>query len=157
LHPPISMSLPRIVPKDGTMIDNHFLAAGTEVSVSPYIFHRTNQAYGQDARTYNPNRWLNVSDDQRRQLEKHNLTFGGGSRQCIGKNISLMELSKVLPTLLRTFTFSLPSSPRNGGNHLRRDCDGSWSSNSPWNCDSTWFLDAKVSKMFNLSLWKMCS
>jgi cytochrome P450 len=145
LHPPISMSLPRIVPAGGTIIDNRFLAAGTEVSVSPYVFHRTKQAYGDDARQYKPHRWLNVSDDQRRLLEKHNLTFGGGSRQCIGKNISLMELSKVLPTLLRTFSFSITSSSQSRDNGLRRDCDGSWTRNAPWSCDSTWFLDAKVS------------
>ncbi|GES65319.1 cytochrome P450 [Aspergillus terreus] len=35
------------------------------------------------------------------------LTFGAGSRTCIGKNISLLEMSKVLPQLYRKFEFKL--------------------------------------------------
>lgn len=33
--------------------------------------------------------------------------FGGGSRTCIGKNISLLEISKLLPELIRHYTFEL--------------------------------------------------
>lgn len=32
---------------------------------------------------------------------------GAGSRTCIGKNISLLEMSKVLPHLYRKFEFKL--------------------------------------------------
>ncbi|UZJ54117.1 hypothetical protein CBS101457_003437 [Exobasidium rhododendri] len=147
LHPPISMSLPRLVPSEGAIIDGHFLAGNTQVSVSPYVFHRTTQAYGQDARQYNPHRWLNISDEKRRELERNNLTFGGGSRQCIGKNISLMELSKVIPSLLRSFSFGNPNQMRHQSSETipRRDSDGEWKTQGvPWTCDSTWFLDAKV-------------
>lgn len=37
--------------------------------------------------------------------ETRNGQFGLGSRTCIGRNISLMEISKALPQLLRQFTF----------------------------------------------------
>jgi cytochrome P450 len=33
--------------------------------------------------------------------------FGQGSRTCIGKNISLLELNKCIPRLLRQFDFEL--------------------------------------------------
>ena len=33
--------------------------------------------------------------------------FGLGSRNCIGKNISLLEISKVIPELVRHFEFEL--------------------------------------------------
>jgi len=33
--------------------------------------------------------------------------FGGGARTCIGKNISLLEISKVVPQLYRQFDFEL--------------------------------------------------
>jgi cytochrome P450 len=146
LHPPISMSLPRLVPREGAVIDGHFLAGNTQVSVSPYVFHRTRQAYGEDARQYNPQRWLNVTDAKRRELERNNLTFGGGSRQCIGKNISLMELSKVIPSMLRRFHFAIPEDVLSTATSPRRDSNGRWASQgTPWTCDSTWFLDAKVS------------
>ena len=142
LHPPISMSLPRVVPRGGAMIGDIFVPAGTHVSLSPYVFHRSRQAYGDDARTFNPARWLNPTDEERRRLERSNLAFGGGSRQCIGKNISLMELSKVLPTLLHAFAFAVPPAT---AALTQRDSDGRWVQGVPWTCDSTWFLDAKVS------------
>lgn len=33
--------------------------------------------------------------------------FGHGSRTCIGKNISMMEMSKLIPQLVRKFDFHL--------------------------------------------------
>jgi len=33
------------------------------------------------------------------------MPFGVGSRTCIGKNISLLEMSKLIPVLVRDFEF----------------------------------------------------
>ena len=82
------------------------MPAGVQVSVAPYVLHRSKAAYGDDARSYNPRRWLDVDEQKRKDLERNNLAFGGGNRQCIGKNISLMEINKILPTVLRIFTLS---------------------------------------------------
>ena len=35
------------------------------------------------------------------------LQFGAGARTCIGKNISLLEMSKLVPQVLRRFDFEL--------------------------------------------------
>jgi cytochrome P450 len=35
------------------------------------------------------------------------MAFGMGSRTCIGKNISLLEMSKLVPQLVRNFNFEL--------------------------------------------------
>lgn len=35
------------------------------------------------------------------------LQFGAGARTCIGKNISLMEIGKLVPDLIRRFHFEL--------------------------------------------------
>lgn len=35
------------------------------------------------------------------------MPFGAGSRTCIGKNISLLEMSKLIPVLVRDFDFEL--------------------------------------------------
>ena len=39
--------------------------------------------------------------------------FGAGHRSCLGKNISLLEIYKVVPTLLRRFDVSPPFQFRN--------------------------------------------
>jgi hypothetical protein len=43
------------------------------------------------------------------QVDQKNLStqFGAGSRTCIGKNIALLEISKLLPELIRRFDFLL--------------------------------------------------
>jgi cytochrome P450 len=38
-------------------------------------------------------------------MEQNLTPFGLGSRTCIGKNISLLELNKVVPVLVRDFDF----------------------------------------------------
>ena len=38
--------------------------------------------------------------------------FGLGSRTCLGKHISILEMSKVIPRLVRDFDFELASPER---------------------------------------------
>ena len=40
-------------------------------------------------------------------MEKSWIPFGMGSRTCIGKHISLLEISKLIPTVVRKFDFEL--------------------------------------------------
>lgn len=35
----------------------------------------------------------------------NSFSFGGGSRTCIGKNVSLLEMTKVVPQIVRKFEF----------------------------------------------------
>ena len=83
LHPPASMSLPRFVPPEGAIIDGMAFPAGTTVSVSPFVLHRTEEAFGPDAEVWRPERWLDLDEEERRAMERCNMSFGGGSRQCI--------------------------------------------------------------------------
>ncbi|PWN37159.1 cytochrome P450 [Meira miltonrushii] len=148
LHPPISMSLPReVCTKDGLVVQGHvgkqhIVPFGCQVSVAPFVLHRNKDEFGENAREYDPYRWLNLSEDKRRNLEKSILTFGGGARQCIGKNISLMEINKALPSLIRTFDFKLPD--RSSNDWQGRDSDGVEAEQVPWRCRSTWFLEVQT-------------
>ena len=40
-------------------------------------------------------------------MEKHFFSFGAGSRVCIGKSISMIEMRKIVPQLLREFDVSI--------------------------------------------------
>jgi len=46
--------------------------------------------------------------------------FGAGSRSCIGKNISLLEMTKLVPSLVKRFDF------------VPADEDGEWKTHSGW-------------------------
>jgi cytochrome P450 len=53
-------------------------------------------------------RWLEIEADRRgAEVERYFFAFGIGSRTCIGKNISLLEISKLVPQLLRRFDLVL--------------------------------------------------
>ncbi|GJN91473.1 hypothetical protein Rhopal_004496-T1 [Rhodotorula paludigena] len=141
LHPAVPWTLPRVVPKEGAVLAGHYFAAGTEVSMSPFVFHRRAEAYGADAETFRPARWLEASEEERKVLERHLITFGSGSRVCIGKNISLMEITKVVPTLLHKYRFAPTPRGRPDSPHKLpgRAVDGTWSDDEPWHVKSQWF------------------
>lgn len=55
------MGLPRIAPEGGLTIGDRTLPEGTIVSVSPWVIHHSKEIWGQDAREFNPTRWLEES------------------------------------------------------------------------------------------------
>ncbi len=108
IHSATGLPMQRIVPPGGTTIANHFIPSGSTVGINAWVAHRNTSIYGRDADTWRPERWLEFESDGRGvEIEKYSLAFGMGSRTCIGKNISLLEMSKLVPQLVRTFEFQL--------------------------------------------------
>lgn len=96
LNPPATNLFARIIPAGGKVIDGHFIPEGTEVTSHAYTVQRNQELYGQDAEQFNPDRWM-VSEQRNFQLEAAQFTFGVGPRVCIGKDIAIMEMFKLLP------------------------------------------------------------
>ncbi|KAJ7220791.1 cytochrome P450 oxidoreductase [Mycena pura] len=142
LHPPIPWTLSRIVDADGARIAGHFFPAGTEVSMSPFVLHRRAEAYGADADTFCPERWLEAEADpaRRREMEHNNLAFGSGPRVCAGRSIGMMEVSKVMPLLFSKYKMRF--TPRSATSpHTRiagRGVDGRMSMEEPYFVTSQW-------------------
>lgn len=99
------MPLPRDVPPGGAVLAGKFFPAGTSVGINPWVAHRNKSVFGQDADEFKPERWLSQDIDKLHAMDGYLLTFGMGNRNCIGKNISLLELSKVLPELVTRYDF----------------------------------------------------
>ncbi|PSR83219.1 cytochrome P450 [Coniella lustricola] len=110
LYPVIGMSLPRKVPEgDGIELHRLHLPPGTIIGCSPVSLHRDTDIFGPDAEVYRPQRWLQA--DQRKDMDRYNLIYGGGSRICPGKQLAEMLVSKIVPTLFKHFQveINLPS------------------------------------------------
>ncbi|KAJ2985333.1 hypothetical protein NUW58_g5590 [Xylaria curta] len=98
MHPAAGLPLERIVPEPGMEIAGRYVKGGTII-------------FGDDVDVYRPERWLvdetlpepQKEDRERRirEMNGHMFQFGMGARTCIGKNISLLEMYKLVPSLLR--------------------------------------------------------
>ncbi|KAK4656761.1 hypothetical protein QC762_207060 [Podospora pseudocomata] len=104
VHASLGLSFPRYTPKEGVELLGEFFPPGVKVGCNPQIVQRDKGVFGEDADEFVPERWLgrNAAD-----LERHMLNFGGGPHMCLGKNISMMEIYKALPELIRDYDFEL--------------------------------------------------
>lgn len=100
IHPATGQILPRIVPAPGAELCGYHVPAGTCVGSNAWALHRDTSIWGPDADTFRPERWL---EEGASVLERSFMPFGLGSRTCIGKNISLLEVAKVIPQIYRNF------------------------------------------------------
>ena len=120
--------------------------AQTVVGINSWVAHANRDVYGEDADTFRPERWLEDEDVVRKResyfmvvscnvfdttkglwLTSCDGQFGQGSRTCIGKNISIMELSKAIPEIIRSFDF-VPNTP---------------SGEPEWKTENVWFVKTR--------------
>ncbi|KAH8812835.1 cytochrome P450 [Xylogone sp. PMI_703] len=120
MHPSVGFGLPRYVPEGGKQICGRFFPGGSRVTVNAAVVHYDEGVFVLDAAEFNPDRWLG---DSAANMDRHMLHFGGGSRTCLGKNvhslsytfahvsqiiqISLAEIHKTIPMLLRSYRIEL--------------------------------------------------
>ncbi|OCL14764.1 putative cytochrome P450 pisatin demethylase [Glonium stellatum] len=106
LHPSVGLLLERHVPSGGAKICGQYIPGGTVVGINAWVTQHDPTVYP-DPEKFIPERWLESSEEQLKQMEQSFFAFGAGSRTCIGKNISLMEMTKIIPQLLREFEVTL--------------------------------------------------
>ncbi|CAH0042680.1 unnamed protein product [Clonostachys rhizophaga] len=104
LHPGVGTQLTRVVPKGGLVIEGQFFPAGTEVGVNGWALYHNKAIFGNDSSTFRPERWLEPSENLN---IGGSFAFGAGSRSCIGKNISILEMSKAIPHIVRNFDIEI--------------------------------------------------
>lgn len=96
LNPPATNLFARVTPRGGKVVDGVFVPEGTEMTSHAYVVQRDRGLYGEDAECYRPERWLE-GEGRAAELEAGQFTFGMGPRVCLGKDIAVMEMYKLLP------------------------------------------------------------
>ncbi|KZP14950.1 cytochrome P450 [Athelia psychrophila] len=101
-----------IVGIDGTDIHEVAIPKGTNLSVAIMRANRDPDIWGDDAQEWKPERWLVSSPDKVANVHfpgvySNMMTFGGGSRACIGFKFSLLEMKVLMCVLLESYAFSL--------------------------------------------------
>ena len=129
LWPALSLSLERkVIDSAGLPLhssdgeDKVVLPRGTTVGINPYVLHRDPRIFDPNFSTdpstsnvesFDPARWLpststlknsrGNTDVQVKIMDHDILTFSAGKRSCLGKNIAMMEMLKVVPALVMKF------------------------------------------------------
>ena len=84
MHPAAGLPLERVTPPQGIEIDGHFVPGGVVVGVSAWVLHRRPEVFDPQRRfnvsTYVPERWLEASKDQVKEMSSNMFQFGAGSR-----------------------------------------------------------------------------
>ncbi|KAK6361451.1 hypothetical protein TWF730_005179 [Orbilia blumenaviensis] len=109
IFPAIPVTLPRVVPSGGRVVDGLWLPEGTLASSSvravnlallPEFEENTGNV------RWEPSRWLISTDadkDRTQELERRLWSFGSGGRGCIGKHLALTEMSLLLAAILANY------------------------------------------------------
>ena len=96
----------RVVDPEGATICGERIPGGTIVSCSSWVIHRNKDIFGEDVDSYRPERWLG-DGEKVKEMNRAMFQFAQGNFSCIGKNISIMEMIKVIPAIIRAFHVSV--------------------------------------------------
>ncbi|KAG0650411.1 Benzoate 4-monooxygenase [Hyphodiscus hymeniophilus] len=104
IYPPTTFGLPRRTPPEGCVILGEFIPGETSVSMSSYVAHRDPTIFP-DPETFLPSRWLT---EDSKQMQYAFQAFSTGARGCIGRNISYLEQTVLLSSVVHRYEFALP-------------------------------------------------
>ncbi|KAI0127272.1 cytochrome p450 monooxygenase [Xylariales sp. AK1849] len=105
ITPPTSFGLPRRTPPEGCAVASEFIPGDTTVSISAYVAHRDESVFPEPEK-FIPERWLG---DNGRELQAGFVAFSTGARGCIGRNISYLEQTVLLASVVHRYEMALPS------------------------------------------------
>jgi cytochrome P450 len=103
--------LERVVGSSGAEIAGSWVPGGTVVTVSSHVVNRDESIWGSNTEIYNPDRWTEADEVQRRRMERSLIAFGAGKRMCLGQHIAWLEMKKLIPRLLTTYKVGILNRP----------------------------------------------
>lgn len=102
IWPAVTGLLSKVTPPEGDTVELDgkmmFLPGNTNVGYCAWGVHRNKDVFGEDAHVFRPERWLVEQSEERlgRMQRTAELIWGYGKYQCLGKNVAMIELNKVV-------------------------------------------------------------
>lgn len=109
LYPSVGGILERKTPPQGSMIQGKWYPGNTLVGCNAWVIHQRKEVFGDDCAEFKPERWIEGDPEQIKKMNQSFFAFGAGTRACIGRSISLLEIGKAVPVWLRLFDVSAVS------------------------------------------------
>ncbi|KXT01369.1 hypothetical protein AC578_6638 [Pseudocercospora eumusae] len=79
--------------------------AGTDVSISKVLTAHDKTLYGPDAESIRPERWLEVDKARKAEMNRAAFAFAYGRRVCTGQHLAMIEVKKLIVSLIMSFKF----------------------------------------------------
>jgi cytochrome P450 len=99
LHAPIPGLEPRITPAGGcTLAGYDNIPGNVRVSAMPYALHRNGDVFP-DPGSWRPERWLQASEAEMKEMLRWFWAFGSGGRMCIGSNLAMQEMKLIVTAI----------------------------------------------------------
>lgn len=103
LYPAVPVNA-KVAAQDDELPDGTQVPKGTVVMYSCYVMARDASIWGSDAEIFRPERWLEMHDPPDNYRYP---VFHGGPRECLGRQLAMVEMKTCLVTLLRQLSFTL--------------------------------------------------
>ncbi|XDG03462.1 hypothetical protein ABKA04_003077 [Annulohypoxylon sp. FPYF3050] len=112
IHPSTGLILERRCPKGGVTLHGMHIPGDTIVGVNCWVVNRDKRIFGEDAHEFRPERWVESDPKDVARMRSNMFTFGAGARNCIGKNLAMMQLTKIIVELYRNFDINLANADK---------------------------------------------
>ncbi|RPA76094.1 cytochrome P450 [Ascobolus immersus RN42] len=99
LSPGVIGGIARRVPKGGVTLSDRFIPEDTSIDSSIYNMNMNPDVF-HDPFKFDPERWLQPDSIL---LEKYSVSFGLGSRNCLGIYLAYLEIYMILAAIIRNF------------------------------------------------------
>ncbi|UKZ58360.1 hypothetical protein TrVGV298_012228 [Trichoderma virens] len=97
--------LPRVAPTEPLIYQGRAIPPGTGISECNYFLHMDPVLFPNPAK-YLPQRWITAEENGER-LQKYIVTFGKGTRHCLGMNLAYAEMFMTVAVIVRRFCLEL--------------------------------------------------
>lgn len=144
VHSATGLPLWRVVPEGGVDVEGVQFPEGTVLGANSWVSHYNEDVFTEPTK-FRPERWIDQDEAKLKAMNElympvspspkhapiHRVDadecdkFGLGSRTCIGRHISTLEMSKLIPVLIDKFDFDIVSSPVKEGD---------------WETENFWFV-----------------
>lgn len=105
---------PKVVPAGGDTLCGKFVPEGTAIGMNTSAMLASTRHFGEDANLFRPERFLEVDDTKRSEMQRNvELIFGNGRWMCAGRPVAYMELNKIFFEV-STFGLRETRNPRAG-------------------------------------------
>lgn len=92
---------PRIVPKSGCRLGPNLefrIPPDTRVSAQAHSLHRNADIFP-GPEEWRPERWLESTDEQLREMNRWFWAFGSGGRMCVGSNLAIYQMKYIIAAI----------------------------------------------------------